>query len=277
MEFLVEATKINQHSNVVELGAGTGIFTRDLVAAVPGVQIVAVEPTPMGQHIGELPVAQAVPESAEHMPYVPSGKANAVFAAQSFHWFASPQSLKEIHRVLCPAGHFGVVWSTTQAVEEFVAPHYSESVPRQQSGLWRRAFDSAPGLFAAAATHKHSWVHLVNASRFVNRAMSVSVIAALDAAPKRGVQQSIEQHLQKHLHWTLTAANGGARAADLSRDEEKGHTSLKGCVAVLCDEGSATANHVGGLQAVQTQDGRKFKVVYSIAYETDAFVFAKQT
>ena len=271
----MDAMQITQHNNIVELGAGTGKFTRDLVAAVPGVQIVAVEPTQMGERIGELPVVQVLSESAQSMPSVPSGGADAVFAAQSFHWFATPESLREIHRVLTPGGRLGLVWNTTQAVEEFVAPYYDDSVPRQQSGQWRRAFDAVPGLFAAKASHKHSWVHLVNAESFVNRAMSISVLAAQDASTKRGVHQSLEQHLQKHLHWILEAANGGARGGDLSHDEDRGHTSMKGCLAVLCDEGSDTANHVGGLQSVKTQDGRTFKVVYSVPYVTDAFVFEK--
>ncbi len=260
---------------MVELGAGTGKFTRDLVAAVPGIQIVAVEPTNMGDRIGELPVSRTLQESAESMPSVPSGAADAVFAAQAFHWFATEDSLREIHRVLTPGGRLGLIWSTTNAVEEFVAPYYSQGVPRQQTGHWRRAFDAVPGLFGAPQTHQHKWVHLVNAANFVNRAMSISVIAALDSATQRGIKQSLEKHLQMHLHWTLAAANGGPRAADISRDDDRGHTSLRSSLAVLCDEDSDTANHVGELQSVQTQDGKRHKVVYAVPYVTDSFIFEK--
>src|SRR5690348_1286422 len=71
----------------VELGAGTGKFTRSLIRT--GARVTAVEPVAaMRAHIGSTAVgALAVAGSAHSIP-VPDASADAVVCAQSFHWFA---------------------------------------------------------------------------------------------------------------------------------------------------------------------------------------------
>lgn len=48
---------------------------------------------------------------AEDIP-LPESCARALVAAQSFHWMASPATLREVHRVLVPGGLFVMLWNT---------------------------------------------------------------------------------------------------------------------------------------------------------------------
>jgi SAM-dependent methyltransferase len=112
-------------ATVVELAAGTGKFTRSLVAA--GHDVIAVEPAqPMlDRLVRAVPEAHAVRGVAERIPLGDSSS-DAVLVAQAFHWFDTEPSLAEIARVLRPGGMFGLVWN-----------YRDESVPwvRQLSDL----------------------------------------------------------------------------------------------------------------------------------------------
>lgn len=97
-------------SRVIELGAGTGLFTAALLAA--GHTVLATDPLPemLTRLRTRLPGATAAVGSAEHIP-APSRSADVVLCAQSFHWFDHPAALPEIARVLRPGGRLAVVWN----------------------------------------------------------------------------------------------------------------------------------------------------------------------
>jgi SAM-dependent methyltransferase len=92
---------------VVDLGAGTGIFSRAVAAL--GHTVVA---TSSG--------VTAVQGSAEKIPLA-SGSADAVVAAQSFHWFDNDEARAEIARVLRPGGVFAPIWNIRDESVDWVA------------------------------------------------------------------------------------------------------------------------------------------------------------
>lgn len=95
---------------VVDVGAGTGKLTRQLVAA--GHDVIAVEPLPemLAQLRSVVPQARAVSGSAEAMP-LPPACADAIVAAQAFHWFDHDRALREMARVLRPGGVLALIWN----------------------------------------------------------------------------------------------------------------------------------------------------------------------
>jgi len=105
---------------VVDLGAGTGKLTRELVAL--GYDVVAVEPLrEMAEQLSSaVPGAVAIEGSAEAIPLL-DGSADAVVAGQAFHWFDAPVALAEIGRVLRPGGMLGLVWNARDDTEPWVA------------------------------------------------------------------------------------------------------------------------------------------------------------
>jgi SAM-dependent methyltransferase len=105
---------------VVDVGAGTGKLTRQLVAA--GHEVVAVEPLAemRAQLRAVVPEARALAGSAEAIP-LPSQSADAVVAAQAFHWFDDERALPEIARVLRSGGVLGLIWNMRDDSVEWMA------------------------------------------------------------------------------------------------------------------------------------------------------------
>jgi SAM-dependent methyltransferase len=95
---------------VLELGAGTGRLTEQLVAL--GHQVVATDPSePMLRLLaGRLPTAGSTLAVAENIP-VASRSVDVVVSAQAFHWFDLDLALPEIARVLRPGGEIALVWN----------------------------------------------------------------------------------------------------------------------------------------------------------------------
>lgn len=95
---------------LVELAAGTGRLTRPLVDE--GHWVIALEPSrPLLTRLARN-VREAIPVQgeAEAIPLA-DGCADAVVAAQAFHWFDIDKAIYEIGRVLRPGGVLGLVWN----------------------------------------------------------------------------------------------------------------------------------------------------------------------
>ena len=105
---------------VVDVGAGTGKLTRQLVAL--GHDVTAVEPSEqmLAQLEAAVPDARAINAGAEEIPLA-DGSADVVVAGQAFHWFDPDRALPEIARVLTPAGHIGLVWNVRDESVPWIA------------------------------------------------------------------------------------------------------------------------------------------------------------
>jgi SAM-dependent methyltransferase len=114
---LVEWLVGDPPKKVVELGAGTGVLTRQLLEL--GHHVVGVEPDEQmrahGQSVG-LPLE---PGSAESIP-APDGETDAVIVAQAWHWFDPAAAVREVRRILRPGGHLGLLWNLRDESEPWV-------------------------------------------------------------------------------------------------------------------------------------------------------------
>ncbi|WFE46083.1 class I SAM-dependent methyltransferase [Verrucosispora sp. WMMD1129] len=111
---------IDAPAQLVDLGAGTGILARGLLAL--GHRVTAVEPDPaMRAQLTSLdgdPLALA--GSAEAMS-LPDGYADAVLTGQAYHWFDRPRAHAEIARVLRSGGVFAPIWNLRDDGVDWVA------------------------------------------------------------------------------------------------------------------------------------------------------------
>ena len=105
---------------VVDLGAGTGILTRQLIEL--GHEVIPVEPDPgmRARLNGSVGADLSVEGSAEHIP-LPDGDVDAVVAGQAYHWFNRELAHEEIARVLRPGGVFAPVWNVRDERVAWVA------------------------------------------------------------------------------------------------------------------------------------------------------------
>ena len=95
---------------VLDLGAGTGKLTRDLVAR--GFDVVAVDPSDgMRAELGRLlPEVRVLAGSGERIP-LDAGSLDAVLVAQAWHWVDPIRAVPEVARVLRPGGRLGLLWN----------------------------------------------------------------------------------------------------------------------------------------------------------------------
>jgi SAM-dependent methyltransferase len=100
----------DQPLRVVDLGAGTGILTRQLLEL--GHDVIPVEPDAgMRARLDESVGREfAFKGSAEAIPTA-DGVVDAVVAGQAYHWFNRDLAHDEIARVLRPGGVFAPLWN----------------------------------------------------------------------------------------------------------------------------------------------------------------------
>jgi SAM-dependent methyltransferase len=107
---VVERFALDQRSRVLDLGAGTGIFSRQVRPFVGA--LTAVEPSASMRETLTLTTADVeVLDGSDVAIPTPDAQFEAVVVAQAFHWFDAPRALIEIHRVLVPGGGLALLWN----------------------------------------------------------------------------------------------------------------------------------------------------------------------
>jgi SAM-dependent methyltransferase len=181
--WFVRETGLDRSSLVVDVAAGTGKWTRELVPVVG--RVIAVEPSPgMRAALGAAtPGAEAVDGTADRLP-VDSDSAQAVTVAQAFHWFANDASLAEFQRVLAPGGHLAIVYNRRdqeqllqRELEAIVSRHRGARVPSVR-GEWREVLAATPRFTPAGEAGFPNPVEMTTAT-LVDRIASTSIIASL--------------------------------------------------------------------------------------------------
>jgi ubiquinone/menaquinone biosynthesis C-methylase UbiE len=195
VEWLAGELGLVAGSMVVDLAAGTGKLTRELVRT--GARVIAVEPVAgMRSLLAEsCPQAEVVEGTAEELP-LPAASADAVTVAQAFHWFDGERALEEIDRVLRPTGKLALIWNVRDmrqplqaAMEKLLEPHRG-STPSHRSAYWRDAF-AATSRFRDADTRRFRQVQRLDIDGLVNRVGSISFVAALPDAERERLLREV--------------------------------------------------------------------------------------
>ena len=183
VRFFVSHFGLTPRHRVLDLAAGTGKFTRHLTSA--SLQVVAVEPSDSmrAQFVRQLPGVEILAGRGEAIPLA-TGSLDAVFVAQSFHWFDAPRALAEIARVLRPGGGLGLIWNERDESVEWVrrlsiAMRWHECQP-YPVGMDFRPVIAAGGQFLDAERHAFRHMQRVDHAALLDRVASTSYIVAME-------------------------------------------------------------------------------------------------
>ena len=182
LDHIVAELALEPGAHVVDVGAGTGKFARQLVAR--GLRVTGVEPIAEMRRIFERVVdADVVDGTAEAIP-LEDGVADAVTAAQAFHWFDPERALPELKRVLRPRGGVALIWNVRdeshplhRSYAEAIRPYKGDAYP--DGGGHPAGKPLASPLFTDVEERTFPHVQLMDADGLVARAASVSFIARL--------------------------------------------------------------------------------------------------
>jgi len=202
VDFVVRTLAIGPGARVLDLAAGTGKLTRQLLYT--GADLVAVEPLEgMRRSFSvAVPSVPVLTGRAEDLPLVDAGL-EVVVAGQAWHWFDSDRALTEVSRVLVPGGGLALLWNLYDSRVEWVKEYelIRERARRQQPSYdgnqWQKAFEARADW---SATNKEVFAHSVEASPevLVDRMLTSSDILVLPETAKLMVKAEILEVLDRH-------------------------------------------------------------------------------
>jgi SAM-dependent methyltransferase len=127
LDFTMARCRLGPDALLVDVGCGTGISARLLAGR--GVPVLGIEPNAdMRARAEAEPVPPGLPaptyaEGRAEATNLPASIADAVLAAQAFHWFEPAAALCEFHRILKPNGWAVLVWNERDESDPFTAAY----------------------------------------------------------------------------------------------------------------------------------------------------------
>lgn len=176
----------------VDVGAGTGLFTRTLVDRAA--QVIAVEPDARMRDVLEArsPGVRVVEGRGESIP-LPDAAADAVFVSSAWHWMDAERAVPEIGRVLRDGGRFGLIWTSRDRDVDWVRDldrlPGGDAVSRQSADRFRRRLDvelPEPRIFDNVARETFRFVRTMTADDVVAMlgTYSRNIVASADERAK---------------------------------------------------------------------------------------------
>jgi len=204
MDFIIRHCRLNGQSVLVDVGCGTGISSRQFAAR--GIPVIGVEPNEEMRRQAQIETCSEGPT-----PFYRAGRAestgleadsaDAVLAAQSFHWFVAAQALREFHRILKADGFAVLLWNQRDESNPFTRA-YGESLRRLTDAEVVEPFHgrgeallSSP-LFQNGVQAFFPHEQALDESGFLGRALSVSY-APRDGDPAKQHADEIRKLFQQ--------------------------------------------------------------------------------
>lgn len=184
IEHLVRVLGIGPGRTVVDLGAGTGKFTRLLVAT--GARVIAVEPQAAMRAelaaLADAPSFEIVDGSAEAIP-LPDASVDVVCAATAFHWFDHDVAMPEIARVVRDGGGLGLVWNERDERVPWVREmteiiRWDGYRPYGVDYEWQPVIELG-GYFTYRGRVHLPYAQLLDRESFIDRVCSISYISTM--------------------------------------------------------------------------------------------------
>jgi SAM-dependent methyltransferase len=195
---LARELAIGPESTVVDLAAGTGKLTRQLLPL--GARVTAIEPlAAMRERLARSVPGVAVLDGTAERTGLDDQSVDVVLVAQAFHWFDAPAAIAEIHRVARVG--LGVLWNAWDESARWVARMqglvhaHSGGAPRHDTSTWRDDL-AASGLFTPLQERVIRHMVAGDSDALLTRVASTSYIAALSAGERALVLEGVAAILE---------------------------------------------------------------------------------
>lgn len=220
----------NNGNNILELGSGTGKFTRSFLqhskslSATMDNNFTATDPSlPFLRQLEYNLPKEAVSPWQLHSKIgtggnipMSSSSVSCCLAAQCFHWMTGDATLEEVARVSRPGAPFIMVWNfydcsidwLRRLEYEIVDPIYKaqekkdgKQTPRFITNEWKQSFESnlARQKFQLPVhIHKDSQTVVCTEAALIERVLSTSVVHLLDDEKKKDVSNAVSNLLRTH-------------------------------------------------------------------------------
>ncbi|KAG6814380.1 hypothetical protein H0H92_010966 [Tricholoma furcatifolium] len=214
LDYIRDAVKSVSDVNIVEIGAGTGIFTRALLShprwSTDVKQIKAVEPSAGMREVFEKTVKDervTIQDGTFDTTGVDEHWADLVVIAQAFHWCPDyDKASAEFARILKPEGLVVFIWNLEDRdrapwvaqVRDRIEKH-EQGTPQFRLNLWRQTFDTTSYRQFFQPPIEKIWPYSLQTTveMTVDRASSKSYIAVLPQAEKEQVQADVRRISEK--------------------------------------------------------------------------------
>lgn len=193
---------------VLDLGAGTGKFTRAIVPF--GFEVLAVDPSPrmLEQLAAAVPGVETLLGTAEALP-LPDASVDAVLIAQAWHWVDAVPAVAELRRVLKPGGVFGPVWNIRRSeggwmaeLDDIIHPSDSDRAVEtlmHEGGLLGPASASFGASGFGPVDHRViEWEQPIDVEVLVELVSSRSEYLTSDEATQRGMRDAVRRLAATH-------------------------------------------------------------------------------
>jgi SAM-dependent methyltransferase len=175
------ALALTQESRAVDLGAGTGILTRQLLKRF--CWVTAIEPSPgMRDTLAAAVHGARVLDGRDTALPLPDRSCEVVYVAQAGQWVDAPRALREIARVLIPGGGLVVMWNNRDESVGWVA-EFSRAMRWDRQRPYSPETDYAAVLSAepfGEVTHRRfAHTQTVTRDQLVQRVLSTSYVSAM--------------------------------------------------------------------------------------------------
>ena len=123
-----------ENAVIADIGAGTGIFTRQLAAQ--GYNLIAVEPN--AEMRGKIPAGIHSIDGTAEATGLNDRSVDAITCATAFHWFDPVVFKTECKRILKPGGHMFLLFNRLELEEDFGTPELQWHDSTDQTAKFKR-------------------------------------------------------------------------------------------------------------------------------------------
>ena len=179
----------------LDLGAGTGKFTRLLVARAR--RTYAVEPSERMLDVlrSTLPGVEALVGTAERIPLV-DASVQVVTVAQAFHWFDRGPACAEISRVLVPGGTLGLLWNRADPECAWDRDCHRIAHPAAADASTDSADEELPGFELVLRTQLR-WTEPISRELYLRRWTTVSSVLIAEESTRTRMLGDMETVLDE--------------------------------------------------------------------------------